>query len=216
MGKSPLSPDDDMGGERTFRSRFNQLVDILLVESSVKLVARTAADAANLRTGKGVYLGNPRMARKTGLSERTVQTAWGVLRGLNMAECVDESRYDHEHGKRLADEYNLHVPPDWQDLPVLGPHEDRFCCMHCGKVFNPRSHNVYDDKTGTVAFNVTEFCFCAKPRRKNGTVTASCLDKWNHAHRANGLPWGTNDRAWEMFRRARDDEWPPRRLADVA
>jgi hypothetical protein len=218
LGKPPISPDDDMAGERTFRSRFNQLVDILLIESSVKLVARTAADVADLREGTGVYLGDPRMARRTGLSERTVQTAWGVLRSLGMADRVSASYYDPERKRRMADEYNLLIPPGWRGLPVLGPGEGRFHCMQCGKAFNPRSHNCYDDKTGSISWYVTEFCFCPKPRRVKGKPAApSCLEKWNRAQRSKTLPWGgPGGRAWELFRQARGDDWPPLAVADAA
>lgn len=201
-----LSPDDDRDGTRTFRSRFNQLVDILLVESSVKLVARTAADSADLYEGTGVWLGDPRMARKTGLSERTVQTAWGVLRALGLAERVSESRI--VGGKRRADEYDLRIPGDWRSLPVLGPSEGRFHCLACRKVFNPRAHSIYDPKAGKVMWRVTEFCFCPKPRRRTAG-RRTCLETWNDAHRREGLPWGRDhDRVWAMFEEARGDGWP--------
>jgi hypothetical protein len=201
----PISPDDDRDGTRSFRARFNQLVDILLVESSVKLVARTAADVADLYEGTGVWLGDPRMARKTGLSERTVQTAWAVLRTLEMAERVSTSYVIN--GKRRADEYNLCIPPDWRSLPVLGPAEGRFRCIECGKVFNPRAHSIYNPRTGGVSWRVAELCFCSMRRRKG--KPPSCSDTWNAAHRAGGLPWGKDTgEPWSLFRQARGDDWP--------
>jgi hypothetical protein len=212
VGKPPLTPDDDMNGTRTFRSRFNQLVDILLIESSVKLVARTAADVADLYEGTGVFLGDPRMARRTGLSERTVQTAWGVLRDLGMAIRVEASHYDAARRRRTADEYDLAIPAGWRSYPVLGPAEARFRCLHCEKAFNPRAHSNLSAKDGRVTFSVPEFCFCAKPRSAGGKpAAASCCELWLKARRAKKDPdW------WALFRQARGDDWPAPSLTAVA
>jgi hypothetical protein len=190
----PVHPDDE---DKPFGLRWNKLVQILLVESSVKLVARAAADYADFRDGTECRPSNERLARETGYSERTVRTAWGVLRGLGMAERV---RYAQAHAHR-ADVYDLRIPPDWKGFPVLGPHGRKFTCLHCGKLFNPQGNNTLRPD-GKVGFRIERYVFCPRPRKG-----PSCRDDWDTGEATRGRPLFRDADQWKAFRTARGDEW---------
>jgi hypothetical protein len=191
----------DDGTEIVFVRRWNTLVSVLIVEPSVKLVARTVVDYG-LADGQGIYPGNERIARETGYSSESVRHAWATLRALGMAERVTGSYYDGR--RRTADEYELAIPAGWRHLPVYGPNLRRFHCQHCGKVFNPRAGtNLHGN--GTVGWWLTRMVFCPEPRKGTG-----CFKLWERDRKAAGEPlWAAlKDGAWNMFRRARDDDWP--------
>ena len=164
-----ITPDSETAGngdDLLFVRRWNILVNALIAEPSVKLVARTAADFG-LRDGEGVYPGNQRLARQTGLSEEAVRTALAVLRAFGMARLDVPS---HWNGKRRdADRYALQIPPDWRGLPVYGPSSGRFHCQHCGKAFNPQP-GTHLRKDGTVGFYLRNMIFCPDPGRPKRTA----------------------------------------------
>ncbi|HWB34888.1 MAG TPA: hypothetical protein VHA75_02580 [Rugosimonospora sp.] len=200
-----FAPDDE---GKPFIARWNMLVRILLVESSVKHVARAAMDYADFDDGSSCHPSNERLARETGLNERTVRFAWAAMRGMGMAERV-------AHGvayQRLADEYQLTVPDSWRGLPTLGPFGQKFTCLGCGKRFNPQGNCAVseypDDKPDTIRFNLARMCFCPAPRKTNGRDGTSCQTVWNQRQAASGAqPWGPHQDKWKLFREARGDDW---------
>src|ERR1022692_898211 len=127
-----VTPDDE---ERPFVARWNILVAALIVEPSIKLVARTAVDYG-IADGAGIFPGNKRLARQTGLDERTIRQAWKFLRAQGMARLVRESSWSGD--RRTADSYLLEIPAGWRNLPMLGPRAGQFGCQQCGRLFNPR------------------------------------------------------------------------------
>lgn len=194
-------PDDE---SKPFIARWNMLARILLVETSVKMVARSAMDYADFEDGSSCYPSNERIARETGYNERTVRTAWAALRALRMAVRVS-------HGSayaRMADEYQLQIPDDWASFPILGPHGRKFTCVGCGKVFNPKSNcSVYKDDV--IKYNVAELTFCAPPRSKKGRDAPDCLTEWNLRQVKSGEK-RFHDRGsdvWKLFQQARSDDW---------
>ncbi len=193
-----IRPDDDTA---PFVSRWNTLIRVLLVESSVKLVARTAMDYADFNTGANCHPSNDRLARDTGYSERTIRDAWSVLRGLDLAERV-ATAVAHA---RLADEYQLVIPGDWRGLPTIGPRGRKFTCLGCGKGFNPAAHQAKRKPDGQVRFDVSRFCFCAAAR---GEHTSHCLRLWDLQRKQRGeKPWRDTADKWALFRQARGDDW---------
>lgn len=196
-----IRPDDE---EKPFVARWNTLVRSLLVESSVKLVARTAMDYADLYDGSSCRPSNERLARETGYSERTVRTAWATLRGLEMAERISYA-VAHEH---KADEYILAIPDNWSNLPLLGPRGRKFTCLNCEKLINPQGNcSVSEDET--VRFNVRMFVFCPQPRKSKGRDDAWCFERWQAGRRHAGKRlWGDlGADVWKMFRVSRGDDW---------
>lgn len=208
-----VHPDDE---EKPFAARFNALLSVLIVEPSIKLVGRQAADYGFM-DGEGIYPGNERLARQTGLTDKTIREAWHFLRGAGLAH--RDVRSSWTGTRRTADLYALDIPADWQSLPVFGPHSARFTCQQCGKMFNPQPCNVFlterrpgrkgfipvtDKQTGfrEVRWALWKTVFCPAPRKG-----ASCRQQWE---KSNG-PWSASDTkaVWEMFRKARDDDWPP-------
>ena len=185
------------------------LTRILLVESSVKLVARNAVEFGDFQDGTSCHPSNERIALETGLSERTVRTAWAVLRGLRMAERVG---YGIAH-RRLADEYELRIPTSWRSLPVIGPHARKFTCPQCRKLFLPQANctvnSERDDPPDTVRFTVQKMAFCSYPRRGKSGGAKTCLTLWNASRRKAGQPaWNEPGHdAWDTFREARGDDW---------
>lgn len=196
-----IRPDDE---EKPFVARWNSLIRILLVESSVKLIARTAMDYADLYDGTSCHPSNERLARETGYSERTVREAWAILRGLGLADRVGNS-VAH---RRLADEYELIIPDDWQALPILGPGGGKFTCLACGKKFNPQG-NCNRETDGRITFKVQMFCFCPPPRANKGRDDVRCLSAWNHGRKLAGerLWRDLGHDVWKMFRESRGDDW---------
>lgn len=201
-------PEDD----RVFIARWNTLISALIVEPSVKLVARTAAEYG-ITNGEDIYPGNQRLARQTGYDPETIRQAWKVLRGTGLAIRDLRSQWDGKH--RTSDLYALEIPADWRNLPIYGPHFKRFTCQHCGKLFNPRPGTVAH-KDGTLGWFLVRMVFCPDPgtprKRKNGTrppQPPGCLSLWEQDRMATGLGgWRTlKTEAWELFRKARDDEW---------
>lgn len=205
-----ISPDDE---DKPFVARWNALVTAMLVEPSIKLVARQACDYG-IMDGDGIFPGNERLARQTGLTERTVREAWHFLRATGMASRDGRSAWTGS--QRTADSYSLEIPADWRHYPVLGPHSARFTCQHCGKLFNAQPCNVWLMRDGPgdrrvpvtdadgvreVRWRLWKAVFCPVPRSG-----ASCMQAWARKHGA----WGSlkNEAAWEMFNKARDDDWP--------
>jgi hypothetical protein len=208
MTRARVRPDDE---ELPFTARWNVLIRALLVESSVKLVARTAGDYANLYdrdddrlAGGNTYPGNERLARETGLSERTVRTAWAVIRDLGMAERTKVAAYDPVKKKWNADEYQLVIPDGWEGLPILGPNSGKFHCLHCECLFTPQA-NCKVNAEGRVTFEVPRFCFCPPPKDKS--KGPGCFKLWSlERRRAELQPWGELD-VWKLFRESRGEEW---------
>lgn len=206
-----ISPGDEVdasGEPLLFVTRFNKLVDAFIVEPSVKLVARTAVDYA-ARDGEGIYPGNEQLARKTGLTAETVRKAWATLEGAEMAELNAPSTWTGT--RRLANSYSLAIPANWQALPVYGPHYARFTCPHCGHLFNPRPDTVLH-KDGSLAWRLASMVFCpppGRPKRARGEGgrlkprPASCHTLWERA----GHTWPRDGSAWDLFRKARNDDW---------
>jgi hypothetical protein len=203
-----ITPDDEVkpdGKPVLFVSRWNALVGALLVEPSIKLVALQAAQYG-IAAGDDIYPGNERLARQTGLSEKTVREAWHFLRATGMAYRNAHSAWTGE--RRTADLYELAIPEHWKAFAVLGPHSGKFTCQQCGKKFNPQPCNVFrterdrpviNPETGNreVRWRLQHATFCPTPRGERGCVSDWCA--------ANGA-WG-GDGAWELFRKARNDEW---------
>lgn len=206
--KKMFRPDDE---DKPFIARWNMLARILLVETSVKLVARAAMDYADFGDGASCHPSNERLGRETGYSERTVRFAWSALRGMGMAERVGQA----VSYKRIADEYVLQIPGHWESLPILGPHARKFTCLHCGKLFNPVGNcSVNELKTDSagadaVRYDLGKMAFCPAPRRTKGREDAACLTSWNQAQKKAGSPmWNTlGQERWKGFRQARGDDW---------
>lgn len=210
-----ITPDDE---DRLFVARWNVLVSALLIEPSIKLVAYQAAQYG-LADGEDIYPGNERIARQTGLGDKTVREAWHFLRGAGMALRGAHSAWTGS--QRTADLYQLVIPEGWRGMPVLGPHAARFTCQHCGRKFNPQPCNVFvTDKAGRpvvdgggireVRWRLYRAVFCPDPGTPRGgpngrrpAKPAGCFAQWESA----GGKWGGSD-AWSMYRKARDDDWP--------
>jgi hypothetical protein len=202
-----LSPDDY---DKPFIARWNVLSRILIVDPSVKLVMRAAMDYADFQEGTNCHPSNERIARENGLGEKTVRNAWAIMRGTGMAHRVG----DAVAHRRLADEYTLQIPPNWQGLPVLGPHAGKFTCPHCRKLFNPNGSWTINgpkdgDKPDTIRFKLREMSFCPKPREREGHRRPSCFAQWDASQVKAGRPqWHQlGQDAWKVFNEARGDEW---------
>jgi hypothetical protein len=200
----PVRPDDT---SKLFITRWTKLVRILLVDPSVKGLARAAGDHCTFKTGVGVYAGNGRLARVTGYSDRAVREGWTVLRALGMAERTGFGSL--KGSKRTSDTYDLKIPGNWYNLPVLGPNEGAFTCVYCGDEFNPSTSSL-EIVNGKRTWKIYEATFCPPPRRrKTGPVPSSCFALWEHDRRGRGLPsWEELDQGvWDLFREARGDDW---------
>jgi hypothetical protein len=197
-----IRPDDE---DKPFVARWNSLARVLLVESSVKAVARAAMDYADFYDGSRCHPSSARIARESLHDERTVRAALAHLRALGMAERV-------AHGvahRGIADEYQLHIPPYWDGLAVLGPHSRKFTCLACGKEFNaPAAGRINDD--GKAVWDLWKLCFCKPPRKKKGRDAPDCWAVWNRDRQLKGEAlWSEiGDTArWKLFREARSDDW---------
>jgi hypothetical protein len=100
-------------------------------------------------------------------------------------------------------------PDDWENLPVLGPSEGRFRCLHCGCAFNPRCHHNLARAGGrqgpgwVVTWNLEKFCFCP-PGRRN---PRSCHVLWDRG-RPDAQRWHKlGQERWKLFREARGEDW---------
>lgn len=196
-----LRPDDE---DKPFVARWNLLMRILLVESSVKNVGRVAMDYADFQDGTSCHPSNKRLARETGYDESTVRNAWAILRALGLATRV---RHGVPH-RGIADEYELNIPDDWERLPTLGPRSRAFTCLYCGKDFDPAG-NIWLDK-GTLRLFIWRLCFCRPPRKRKGRDEPNCFDQWDRERQMNGEPmWRDLDEgaSWKMVREARGDDW---------
>lgn len=194
-----IRPDDET---KSFQSRWNTLARILLVESSVKLVARTAMDFADWEDGAGVFTGNVRMALATGFTDKTIRTAWASLRVLGMAKRVERA----SSSKLKSDRYNLAIPKEWESWAVLGPKEAKFHCVHCHKAFIPPPAFVLADSERP-RWYVNRACFCPPPRqRKDRPRPLACVTEWEREH---DTAWKSlaNSDVWSLFREARGDDW---------
>lgn len=196
-----IRPDDET---KPFVGRWNSLVRILIADSSVKHVARAAMDYADLYDGTSCHPSNERLARETGYSERTVRNAWAVLRGLRMAVRVGRGSPQ----TRKADEYELVIPDNWENLPILGPSSGRFYCLHCGKVFNPTAAATAL-KGGSVSFDIRPIVFCPEPRKTKGRDVHWCFDEWEKERLNAGEPswWSMGQDRWALVPEARQDPW---------
>jgi len=196
-----IRPDDE---EHTFIARWNSLIRILLVEPSVKLVARTAGDHADWKWGTSCYPSNELLIRETGLGERTIRTAWGVLRGTDLAV---RTRHAVAHANQ-SDAYSLIVPDGWEALPVLGPKTRKFTCLYCEKLINPVGNCILR-KDGSVGFHVDQFVFCPKPRKVNGRDDVWCRLQWDAKQKRRGKRvWDDlGPDVWKLFRESRGDDW---------
>lgn len=197
-------PDDE---SKPFIARWTVLTRILLLDPSVKAVARSAMDFANFDDGASCHPGNGRVERETGLSDRAVRTAWQVLRTVGMAERVAFG----SPSLRMADEYQLTVPAHWESLPVYGPHVREFHCLHCEKQFTPQGNCTMQTKKlgGALTYDLRVMAFCSPPRANRGRPQPDCFVEWNRGQGATGRPsWNDlgHDR-WALFRRARGDDW---------
>lgn len=207
-----VNPDDT---DKPFVARWNSLVSALLVEPSIKLVARTACDYG-VATGENVFPGNQRLARQTGYDERTVREAWHFLRAEGLARRLEHSAWTGD--RRNADRYELVIPSGWRSMAIQGPHFGRFACQHCGKQFNPPPCNTYSkradgktpvttaDGTRTVTWFLWKAVFCPAPQRGR-QKGKGCFELWEKS----GGKWGAG--AWDLFRKARNDDWP--RLSEL-
>lgn len=198
-----IRPDDE---DLPFVARWNALIRSLLIEPSVKLVARTAADYADFTDGSSCHPGNARLMRDTGYSDKTIRTAWATLRGMGLAVRVAVGN----PAEGEADEYVLQIPDDWKRKPLLGPRGKAFRCLYCHKRFNPqpnsRVNEFKTDRSGddAVRFKVFEFTFCPTPRK-----SAGCYELWTKARAEAGeTPWPElGQKVWELFRESRGDDW---------
>lgn len=199
-----FAPDDE---DKPFIARWNVLTRILLVETSVKLVARSAMDFADFGDGSSCHPSNERIERETGLSERTIRTAWQVLRGLGMAERV---AFGSAH-RKLADEYQLQIPANWQNLPIYGPYVRKFNCLYCQKLITPQGNCIVEVERGQeqVRWKVQRFVFCPPPRATKGRDTVNCFAEWSEHQVLAGAPRWTElgGDVWKLFRQARGDDW---------
>ncbi len=213
--KKSVRPDDE---DKPFFVRWNVLTRVLLVEPSVKLVARVAMDYADNNDGSSCFPSIERMVRETGLSDRTVRNGWAVLRGIEMARRV--SRGNSFRG--ASDEYQLQIPDSWLALPTYGPHGQKFTCIACGKKFTPDAHSILCDRSKDqtmpdgkprkkagdgVAWIVGKFVFCSYPAgSKRGNET--CLREWNAGRRKSGeKSWNATEDKWTYVWEARNDPW---------
>lgn len=203
--KRMFRPDDE---DKPFIRRWNLLTRILLVEPSVKLVARLAMDFADFEDGSSCFPSIDRMTRESGLSDRTVRNGWAVLRGVNMAERVSRGGSYRAH----ADEYQLQVPDDWQSLPILGPHGRKFTCPGCGKLFNPDAHSVLSkrpDEKGkdVVRWTMGRLVFCSWPNESGKKGSDECRSDWDSKRkRAGEKQWrDLGQDVWKIFWEVRDD-----------
>lgn len=207
-GRRMFRPDDE---DKPFIARWNMLTRILLVESSVKLVARAAMDFADFDDGSSCFPSNDRIARETGFSDKTVRTAWAALRGMGMAYRAGRA----VSYRRLADEYQLQIPEHWEGLPVLGPHIRAFTCLGCGKAFNPQGNCTVNSQPGdqpgadAVRFDLGRMVFCPAPRKTAGRSVDACKTVWSKERiDAGEQPWNQlGQERWELFRQARGDDW---------
>lgn len=196
-----IRPDDE---DKPFVARWNSLVRALIVNPSIKHVARAVMDYADLYDGTSCRPSAQRIARETGYDEKTVRTAWATLRGLGMAQRV--RRGSASSGK--ADEYELVIPELWENLPMLGPHSGRFRCVHCDKVFNPTAA-VTTLKGDKVTFDIRPIVFCPKPRARKGRDEPWCFDEWEKERVETGQQaWmDMGQEKWKFVPQARQDEW---------
>jgi hypothetical protein len=205
-------PDDE---EKPFIARWNMLVRILLIDSSVKHIARAAMDYSDFDDGSNCHPSNDRIGRETGYGDKAVRQAWAALRGMDMAVRVENG----VSYLRRADVYQLQIPEDWYGLPVLGPHGQKFTCVGCQKVFNPAGNClIYPD--GKVKYDLRPMAFCSappiirpgvKPPREPKPRKETCFDRWDDARHLAGEPsWRDkqmDDRRWPFFYQARGDDW---------
>lgn len=171
----------------------------------MKLVARSAMDYADLFDGTSCHPSNERLARETGYSERTVRTAWATIRGLGLAERVSNAV---AHARK-ADEYELTIPDNWTNLPILGPRGRKFTCTNCDKLINPQGNCMLAGE-GRVTFDVRQYVFCPAPRATRGREVVWCFDDWNRRMKEQGQqPWGGrgNGEIWKLFRISRGEDW---------
>lgn len=196
-----IRPDDD---DKPFVARWNTLIRILLVDSSVKLVARTVMDYADFHDGTSCFPSNERIERDTGLGDKTIRNAWALLRAAGLAERVSHA-VAHQ---RLADEYELAIPEYWKGLPILGPNGRKFVCLNCGKQINPQGSGEVT-REGKATWSLWKAVFCPAPRKVKGRADVSCYHEWNRQQeKAGKRPWPAQGAdAWKLFRQSRGDDW---------
>lgn len=200
-GPRPITRPDDL--DKPFVVRWHAYTRILLVESSVKLVAWTAMDYANNDDGSKVFPSDARLARETGFSEKTIRTAWAVMRALGMAVRTAEA-VPHANPPKAA-EYRLQIPDGWELRPVLGPHCGPFRCLYCGDPYAPSNSAYKLHEDGHIGWYLNKMAFCPAPRTKQGHKPLSCLELWEKEQGARWNPEGATP--WKLFRQARGDDW---------
>ncbi|WP_017584298.1 hypothetical protein [Nocardiopsis valliformis] len=198
-----IHPMHPSGG---FQSRWNTLVRSLLVESSVKHVAMSAALYANFEDGESCFPGISHLERDTGYTDKTVRRALQVLRGMDMARLV---RRGVPH-KGRSDEYTLQIPDGWTGLPLQGPKGLPFTCAFCLKDFNPKGHSLVKPVEGPRGYQTSwyldKFIFCTRAGKK----APSCRALWDRDRGRRGEPaWRelVSSVKWEMFYAARGEDW---------
>lgn len=207
---SVLRPDDE---DKPFIRRWNLLARILLLDTSVKLVMRTAMDYADFGDGSSCRPSNDRICRETGYGDKAVRMAWSVMRGLGLAVRVREG----VSYKGIADEYELQIPADWAGIPALGPSRQRFTCVGCTAEFNPSGNSLLG-ANDSVTFDLRPMSFCSAPPlvRPGAKRTfppkprkPTCFDKWDHArHLAGEKRWvEAKEERWGWFHQARGEMW---------
>lgn len=86
-----------------------------------KLVAFVLATYAD-QDGSRIYPGVARLAAVTGLSQRSVKSALGVLRGVGLINRIVSG--GHRGARAFADEYALTIPEDLMEAAVLLPPDE--------------------------------------------------------------------------------------------
>lgn len=95
----------------------------VIADPSVKNVGIWAATYGD-PDGTNIYPGNPRLANITGLSDKAVRKALGVIRGYGL---LHRCSIGSAAGRRgLADEYRLTIPINIfeRGVPLLTPEEE--------------------------------------------------------------------------------------------
>lgn len=204
-----IRPDDE---DYPFIARWNSMMNILLVDPSIKGVGLAMGTHADWREGTRCYPSTERIAREARYTERAVRSALAILRGMNLADRV---AYGVPH-RRRGDQYTLTIPRNWSAMPILGPQGGKFTCLYCCRRFNPLSCVVASDSSDRqVWYSPWKACFCPPPKKRGGDgklirKDVDCMAEWNRDRLAEGkLPWNKleSQEAWKLFREARADDW---------
>ncbi|ORL01796.1 hypothetical protein A6F55_19075 [Prescottella equi] len=106
------------GPQPTGRFDWERIIRRVEIPSGVKFLALMLATYAD-PDGSRVHPGVERLARVMGVSEPTVKRSMAVLRSYGLIVLVKQgNRWANQ-----ADDYQLTVPSDLLDLPMLDPNE---------------------------------------------------------------------------------------------